>query len=125
MYQYILFWLPMPVLGVLNGLLRETVFKKHLGELQAHQASTIMLIALLFGYGLLAKRYLLLATPSDAFLCGFTWVALTLFFEFGFGYWFAKKTLNDLLRDYNLLLGRLWILVPLFLAILPAILRKL
>lgn len=125
MDKYILFWLPMPVLGILNGALREMVFKKHLGELAAHQLSTLSLIALIFVYGLLIKRYLPLATPADAVVCGFIWLALTLFFEFGFGYWFAKKSFSELLRDYNLLIGRLWMLVPLFVAILPYILRKL
>ena len=125
MDKFILFWLPLPVIGILNGALREMAFKKHLGELAAHQVSTLTLIALIFAYGLLIKRYLPLATAADAFLCGFVWLALTLFFEFGFGYWFAKKSFGELLRDYNLLMGRLWVLVPLFVAILPFILRKL
>ncbi|MBK7937317.1 MAG: hypothetical protein IPJ82_09600 [Lewinellaceae bacterium] len=124
MNSYILFWLPMPVIGVLNGALRELVFKKYLGELPAHQVSTLTLIALIFVYGLLIKRFLPLTNTSEALMCSFVWVALTLFFEFGFGHWFAKKTFGELLLDYNLLIGRLWVFVPVFVAVLPFILRK-
>ncbi len=124
MDKYMLFWLPMPVLGVLNGAFREMVLRKRLGELAAHQVSTLTLILLILLYSLAIKDNLQLGNASDAVVCGFTWVAMTLFFEFGFGYWFAKKTFRELLNDYNLMLGRMWLLVPVFLSILPTLLRK-
>lgn len=40
--RYLLLWLPMTVIGVLNGILRETTYGKRLPELRAHQLSTLI-----------------------------------------------------------------------------------
>jgi hypothetical protein len=39
--RYIVPWLPMIVIGVSNGILRETTYGKYLDELRAHQISTL------------------------------------------------------------------------------------
>ncbi|MEW6572415.1 MAG: hypothetical protein AB1374_02110 [Bacillota bacterium] len=38
--KYTVAWLPMVVIAVLNGSIREAGYKKFLGELSAHQLST-------------------------------------------------------------------------------------
>jgi hypothetical protein len=48
-------------------------------------------------------------------------LVLTLAFEFGFGHWVAGKSWSDLLRDYNLLEGRVWPLVPVVTTVAPAL----
>ena len=51
------------------------------------------------------------ATPAQAVAVGALWLVLTLVFEFGFGHFVAHKTWPELLADYNLLGGRIWVLV--------------
>jgi hypothetical protein len=64
------------------------------------------------------------ASSSQAIFIGLVWVVLTLIFEFGFGR-YPGRSWPQLLEDYNLLKGRIWILIPLWLAIAPYIFYKL
>ncbi len=41
MGKYVLAWFPMVAIAIANGVLRQTWYGKHLGELQAHQISTL------------------------------------------------------------------------------------
>lgn len=34
--RYVLAWIPMMVIGIVNGTIRETTYGKFLGELRAH-----------------------------------------------------------------------------------------
>jgi hypothetical protein len=64
------------------------------------------------------------ASFSQAILIGLLWVALTLIFEFGFSR-YCGSSWPQLLEDYNLIKGRIWILILLCLAIAPYIFYKL
>ena len=48
---------------------------------------------------------------GDAWTIGVMWLAMTLAFEFLAGHYFFRTPWATLLADYNLLAGRLWILV--------------
>ncbi len=41
MWKYVLAWFPMVAIAITNGVLRQAWYGKHLGELQAHQISTL------------------------------------------------------------------------------------
>ena len=43
--KYLLAWLPMMIIAIGNGALREFVYKRFVGELAAHRISTFTLIA--------------------------------------------------------------------------------
>ena len=108
----------MLVIAIINGALRDVWYRKPAGELAAHQVSTITLI-LFFGVfiGLVFQKY----PPSSsrqALLIGVIWVIMTLSFEFGFGRW-RGNSWEQLLRDYNVFEGRLWVLIPLWVMIAP------
>ena len=60
-----------------------------------------------------------LASNAQAFVIGAIWVALTIAFEFLFGHFVAKATWRKLAEDYNLLKGRVWVLILLWLLALP------
>lgn len=122
--RYFLFWLPMPLLGILNGSLRELVISSYFVEQVAHRISVITLIILLFGYGQLISKWLNILSRKEAFTCGAIWIVLTLYFEFGFGHFVFDIPYERLLADYNMLQGRLWPLVLFFTGLLPFILRK-
>ena len=55
----------------------------------------------------------------QALTVGVVWLLMTVAFEFGFGHWVAGHTWNELLHDYNFAAGRLWVLVPLWIATAP------
>jgi hypothetical protein len=48
--KYFFAWFGMMVLAIINGGLRDFVYKSHVGDLSAHQISTVMLIVLFAGY---------------------------------------------------------------------------
>ena len=50
MKKYLIFWLPMVVLGMINGFFRGLVLNKYFDETAARQLSTGTLIILLTGY---------------------------------------------------------------------------
>ena len=63
MLKYILAWFPMLLLAVLNGTLRDLGYKKYVGDLTAHQISTITLVILFALYiGYIIKRF----SPSSS-----------------------------------------------------------
>ena len=49
---------------------------------------------------------------------------MTLLFEFGVGHYLFGSPWHRLLADYNLLEGRVWLLVPLWLLVAPALVRR-
>jgi hypothetical protein len=118
MLTYILLWFPMLIIAVINGLIRELLFKKFVGNLAAHQLSTVTLVLFFAIY----IRFIIMRFPppsgSFAFLVGLVWVLLTLCFEFGFGR-YRGNSWEQLLQEYNLFKGRLWILVPIWVLVAP------
>ena len=123
--KHLLAWVPMIIIAIANGLLREFTYGKHLTELRAHQVSTVTAIALftLYIWGLL--RLWRFKFDLQALAVGLTWLLLTVTFEFGFGNWVAGHPWNSLLHDYNLAAGRLWALIPAWVAIAPWLLHRL
>ncbi len=123
MLKYFLLWFPMLLLAILNGTARDLWYKKFVGDLTAHQISTFSLILL---FGLYIYLMLSISPPhsnSQAILIGIMWLIMTLIFEFGFGR-FRGKSWSALFGDYNILKGRIWILIPLWVAIAPYIIYK-
>lgn len=124
MLTYALWWLPMIVLAVLNGTTRDLGYKKYVGEIPAHQVSTVSLLILLAIYiGWVIRKHPP-SSAAQAIYIGLLWLALTLAFEFGLG--LARgHSMSHLLKDYNILKGRIWVLVPLWTAIAPYMFYKL
>ncbi len=118
MLKYFLAWFPMIVLAVINGTARDLWYKKIVGELTGHQISTVSLIILFWFY----IRFIINRFPpvssSQAIFIGLLWLALTLAFEFGFGL-MRGNSLSHLLEDYNILKGRLWVLILVWITVAP------
>lgn len=110
-------------IAVLNGTLRDLWYAQYIGDQVAHQVSTIFLIILFTFYFLVVFKKYPIASKSEAIKVGVLWMLLTLIFEFSFGF-YRDLSLSELLADYNLSDGRLWILVPLWLLIAPSIFYK-
>jgi hypothetical protein len=125
MKRFLLAWLTLPIIASINGAIREFLYKDAIGELAAHQLSTLTLAVLFFVYVFAIRRWLNIDTRRKALQCSLIWVGLMLAFEFGFGLLVAGKTMRELLADYNFLEGRVWGLLVLFVAGLPFLLKRL
>jgi len=118
-------WLGGSMLGVVNGTARELFYKEQVGDLTAHHISTATLIALLGLYVSMLERRWPIPTRQAAFEIGAAWLVLTILFEFGFGHYVDGKTWPELLQNYNLAEGRVWVLVVIWMGVAPATIRLL
>jgi len=117
--RMVLAWVLMTPLAIGNGVFRNAVLLPRMGELRAHQLSTLILLLLFAAY---IAGYTALWPPADvrqAWLTGLLWLGLTLLFEFGFGHFVAGHPWSRLFHDYNVAAGRVWVLVPLWTALAP------
>jgi hypothetical protein len=124
MWRYLLLWLPMLLLAVANGALRELTLRRRLGELRAHQLSTLLLLVLLALYIGGVLRVWPPTSPGEALAVGSLWLGLTLSFEFLAGRYLSKQSWRRLLADYDLRAGRLWALVPLWVLVAPLLFQR-
>jgi hypothetical protein len=105
-------WLAIAVAMVVQGTAREALLRPSVGELLAHQISSvtgsgIILAALFLSFSWLGLD----GSPKRQLQLGGFWLLLTIAFEFGFGHWVAGHSWSRLLADYDLASGRLWIVV--------------
>lgn len=125
MWRYLIAWLPMVAIAIANGVLRDVWYGPRVGELAAHQISTFS-AALWLG---LYIRWVVRTWPPvsgrHAIAVGLVWLAMTVAFELGFGHWVAGHPWEHLLGDYNLLAGRLWVLLLLWITLAPYLFRRL
>jgi hypothetical protein len=121
--RWLIAWVGAPVLAIVNGSIREFAYKDQVGESAANQISVAPLIALLGLYFWILQRRWPLATTRDALSVGAIWVALSVFFEFGFGHYVEGDSWSDLFQAYNVAEGNIWILILLWIAVGPAIVR--
>lgn len=122
---YLLAWIPMVLIAMGNGIIRETTYGKSLTELQAHQVSTLTAI-ILFSFYIWGLTSLFPLTSSfQAINIGFLWLGLTVIFEFTFGHYIAKHSWKKLLTDYNVFAGRMWVIVLLWIMIAPLLFYQL
>ncbi|HZZ95072.1 MAG TPA: hypothetical protein VFE23_21110 [Usitatibacter sp.] len=110
--KYVAAWLGMMALAVLNGIARDKLYGPRVGDLAAHQFSTAILLILFGAYFYGLERAWPLWSAAIAWLVGVTWLIMTLLFETVLGRFVAHEPWKKILGDYNILAGRLWILVP-------------
>jgi len=123
--KYSVAWLGLVVIAIINGAIRERGYKKFAGELRAHQISTLTGI-ILFGLCVwILSLIWKIQSANQAMTIGLIWLALTVAFEFLFGHYVMKHPWSKLLQDYNILKGRLWSLVLIWITIAPYIFYKL
>jgi hypothetical protein len=121
--RWLIAWVGAPVLAIVNGAIREFAYKDQVGESAANQVSVAPLIALLGLYFWILQRRWPLATTRDALAVGAIWVALSAVFEFGFGHYVEGDSWSNLFQSYNVAEGNIWILILLWIAVGPAIVR--
>lgn len=122
---WLIAWPGLAALGVANGALRELTYQPWVGERTGHQVSTVTLLALIAGYAWWLQRRWSLMSGRQALTVGAAWAAMTIAFEFSFGHYVAGSTFAELWADYDFTAGRLWVLVPLGIALAPLLARQL
>jgi hypothetical protein len=122
--RWITAWIGAAALGVANGASREALYADAAGDEAAHLISTGTLLMLLGGYMRLLQRRWPLSSRREAASVGAAWAAMTVAFEFGFGHWVEGESWSDLLKNYNIGDGKLWVLVPAAMAAGPELARR-
>jgi len=112
-------WVGMAIVAILNGALREKVYGPFMGELSAHQLSTLMGLILLGAYIWILTGACQIQSSRQALVIGGMWLIMTIVFEFIFGHYVIRHPWDRLFRDYNLLKGRIWSFVLIWTAVAP------
>jgi hypothetical protein len=104
-------WIGLVALAILNAILRENVYGKTISELSAHQLSTFIFVLIIGAYTYFATKIFPLQSSEQALLVGGIWLFMTISFEFIFGHYIMGHSWHKLLNDYNLIEGRVWVVV--------------
>lgn len=123
-WKALLFWFVLMVLAIGNGTVRITFIIPHTGFTAGLAISTVLLCALILGATWVGIRWLGPSDARQAWIIGLLWLAMTLAFEFGVGHYLFKKPWSELLFDYNIAQGRIWLLVPIVTTIAPWLMAK-
>jgi hypothetical protein len=120
----LLVWFLFMPIAILNGIIREGTYKHYVGDLVAHQISTVfaLLAFITLSYFMFREKFINYDTKT-LLLVGIFWVILTVGFEFGFGHYVDKAPWEKLFADYNILKGRVWGLFLLIILLTPILIR--
>jgi len=119
MWKYFIAWFVMLLTSIANGAVRDFTYGKHMDELTAHQLSTLSGVLLL---GIIIWGFVRLYRPSSsqkAVCIGLLWMGLTVAFEFLFFHYIGGHSWSELLGNYNIFKGRVWVVVLAWVAIAP------
>jgi hypothetical protein len=125
MLRYLLAWFPMVLIAVSNGAFRQRWLLARLGEHSAREVSTVILIALFALYIGAVMRVWPVQSGRQAALVGAAWLVLTLAFEFALGRFVSGLSWKEMLAEYDVASGKLWVLVPVWVAIAPYVFYRL
>jgi hypothetical protein len=123
MWKYAIAWFGMMFLAIINGTIRDFVYKPYVGELTAHQLSTLILLMLFAAYMWVLAKKMPLQSKSQAWKIGAIWFVMTEIFEFGL---VIKQGLSfdEMVHTYNIFDGQLWILIPLWVLTGPVLMYR-
>jgi hypothetical protein len=117
--RYVVAWLVMLVVAFINGGLRDFTYGRHLSALAANQLSCLSGVVLLGAVIYLYQRRWPFASPRQAWYAGLFWMSLTTAFEFLFFHYVGGAAWGVLLANYDIVHGRLWPLILLWVAVAP------
>jgi hypothetical protein len=112
-------WCLLLLLAVLNGGVRDAWLSPALGDPIGRAISTLLLCGLIFLATWLTIGWIRPTSSAAALGVGALWSVLTLAFEFGVGHYGFGKPWLELLADYDLSRGRIWIAVLLITLLAP------
>jgi hypothetical protein len=116
-------WFAILVLASLNGAVRDLIVAPRIGDMVARAISTIILCGVVLLVSWVSIRWIAPLNPRQALGVGLFWLLLTLTFEIG-SQRLSGKPWSTVLADYNLLQGRVWVLVPIVTLFAPLWARR-
>ncbi len=118
-------WIILLVLAVLNGAVRIAWIIPQVGETLGYMLSVLSLSIFILAATWFLIGWIAPATAGEAIAVGTFWLVLTLLFEFGAGHYLFKNPWEKLFLEYNILEGRIWILVLLTTMFAPLLMSHL
>ena len=109
--RVVLIWLCIVPVAIVNGTIRDLLVVPYLGDQIARAISCLTLAGATFLIAWMSIRWMGPIDEFEAWVIGLVWLGLTLAFEFLVGHYAFVTPWEALLADYNILEGRLWILV--------------
>jgi hypothetical protein len=104
-------WVLLLLGAMLNGGIRQWLLVPWMGELSGHVVSALLLSLAVVTITAMLSPLLTLGSGREAWLVGAWWLMLTLAFEFLAGHYVFNVSWGELLADYNIGAGRIWVLV--------------
>jgi hypothetical protein len=110
-WKAVVVWLLIMMLAIANGGLRGLVLAPAFGEVAGRIVSTLLLSALILAAAWSTIAWIAPSSRATALRVGALWLALTLVFKFGAGHYLFGAPWERLFEDYNVLHGRIWVVV--------------
>lgn len=107
----VLIWLCIVPVAMINGAVRDLIVAPVLGDPIARAISCLTLAGATFVVAWISIQWIGPTDRVEAWVVGLIWLGLTLAFEFVVGHYVFGTPWEALRADYNVLQGRLWILV--------------
>ncbi len=118
-------WFILMVFAIVNAGIREGFYVNFLNELQAHQMSTFTLMAIIIVYTYALLRFSgFEISDRQAMMMGVIWLIMTVAFEFLAGHYVFGASWENLLGDYNIFNGRVWVLIPISVLLSPPLMKR-
>lgn len=122
-----LIWLLFIPLALANGALRDLLLTPVMGDSLGRAVSSLSLSLLILGLTVLMVKRLGVNTRAGYLTVGGIWLALTVLFEVFFFVLLMGHPMDELLLDFDIFRGRLWLMVlaaTFFAPILASKIRK-
>ena len=100
-------WLVIVFAAIMNGIFRERILVSYFGAEMALPLSGLLLSFLVLLVSFIFISFIKSEKKSTFIGIGIFWVALTLVFEFIFGYFLTGKSWQEVTQVFNLLKGNL------------------
>jgi hypothetical protein len=104
-------WFILAVSAIVVAIFRIGVLLPPFGDQTAHQLGTVLYLIVQFVIIFFFIKMMKIKKTKTLLGIGVFWVVITIIFEFVFGHYVMGHSWQKLFADYNLLNGRLWVLV--------------
>jgi hypothetical protein len=119
--RYVVAWILMVFIAIANGALRQLTFAKTMSEARAHQLSTLTGSVVIGAFIWFIVQTYPPSSNSQALSIGLVWGVSTIIFETFMGLFFQHRSVREILHEYNVFAGRVWLLFLIWLIVAPLI----
>jgi len=112
-------WCGLLIVAFLNGAVRVMWLMPTLGDSSAHLLSALILSTVVIVVAWRAIAWLQPHSVNEALLIGDEWVLMTITFEFVAGDYLFGASWDELLAQYDVSRGEMWVLVPITMLMAP------